>query len=128
MDTIIIVFIIWMAIIIWWLIWTEVHNHRIEKSNNRQLKRYRYKENCEMIPKGWKKYIHTEKYFIWDVKSLDDFRFVFEYKSFWPQGEWIKFKLAWPIVTAEHDDMIHRFKEIKAWQDSEFEPYIMNYH
>jgi hypothetical protein len=54
-----------------------MHNHQIEVSNNRAEKRYRYKENVEIIPTYRKKYVSTEN-FTGKYETLDDFAFVFK--------------------------------------------------
>lgn len=54
-----------------------MHNHQIEVSNNRAKKRYRYKENVEIIPTYRKKYVSTEN-FTGKFETLDDFAFVFK--------------------------------------------------
>lgn len=125
MQVITIVMIIGFAIIILWLILTKMHNHQIEVSNNRSLKRYRYQENLDIIPTYWKKYISTENY-TGKFESLDDFAFVFKMTMTAPNGDVSRVNLQWPVITAEKEMMYERFKHIKDALDREVEPFILS--
>ena len=102
-----------------------MHNHQIEVLVNRQEKRYRYKENVEIIPTYRKKYVSTEN-FTGKYETLDDFAFVFKMDMHWPKWEISRIRLQWPKITAERDMMIHRFKRIKDEFDKEVEPFILS--
>ena len=115
--------IIGFAIITLWLILTEIHNHQIEVSNNRAKKRYRYKENVEIIPTYRKKYVSTEN-FTGKFETLDDFAFVFKMDLKWPQWEISKIHLQWPMITCERAIMISRFREIKDAINNELAQYL----
>ena len=125
MQIITIVMIIGFAILILWLILTEMHNHQIEINNNSCLKRYRYKENVEIIPTYWKKYISTEN-FTGKYETLDDFAFVFKMTMTAPNGDVSKVNLQWPIITAEKEMMYTWFRNIKEHLDREAEPFILS--
>ena len=125
MQVVTIVMIIGFAILILWLVLTEMHNHQIEVSVNRQEKRYRYKENIEIIPTYWKKYISTENY-TGKFESLDDFAFVFKMTMTAPNGDVSRVNLQWPIITAEKEMMYEWFKHIKDALDREVEPFILS--
>ena len=117
--------IIGFAIITLWLILTEIHNHQIEVSNNRAKKRYRYKENVEIIPTYRKKYVSTEN-FTGKYETLDDFAFVFKMMMTAPNGDMSYVNLQWPVITAERELMYERFRNIKEHLDREIEPFIIS--
>ena len=121
----IVVMLILSTLIIVWLIHTEIHNHKIELSNNRSLKRYRYQENLDIIPTYWEKYISTENY-TGKFESLDDFAFVFKMTLTSPSGDISKLNLQWPVVTAEKEMMYAWFRHIKEALDAEVEPFILS--
>ena len=125
MQVITIVMIIGFAILILWLVLTEMHNHQIELSNNRSLKRYRYQENIDIIPTYWKKYISTENY-TGKFETLDDFAFVFKMTMHWPQWEISRVNLQWPVITVEKEMMYEWFRHIKEALDAEVEPFILS--
>lgn len=117
MQVVTIVMIIGFAILILWLVLTEMHNHQIEVSVNRQEKRYRYQENIDIIPTYWKKYISTENY-TGKFESLDDFAFVFKMMMTAPNGDMSYVTLQWPVITAERELMYERFRNIKDALDT----------
>ena len=125
MQVITIVMIIGFAILILWLILTEMHNHQIEVSINRQEKRYRYQENLDIIPTYWKKYISTENY-TGKFESLDDFAFVFKITLTSPSGDISRVNLQWPVITTEKEMMYTWFRHIKEALDAEVEPFILS--
>ena len=125
MQVVTIVMIIGFAILILWLVLTEIHNHQIEVSVNRQEKRYRYQENIDIIPTYWKKYISTENY-TGKFESLDDFAFVFKMTMTAPNGDVSKVNLQWPVITAEKEMMYEWFKHIKDALDREVEPFLIS--
>jgi len=102
-----------------------MHNHQIEVSNNRAEKRYRYKENVEIIPTYRKKYVSTEN-FTGKYETLDDFAFVFKMDMHWPQWEISRVNLQWPKITAEKEMMYTWFRHIKEALDKEVEPFILS--
>lgn len=104
---------------------TEIHNNQIEMSNNRCKKRYRYKENIDIIPAYWKKYISTENY-TGKFESLDDFAFVFKMMVTAPNWDMSYVNLQWPVITAEKEMMYEWFKHIKDALDREAEPFILS--
>ena len=125
MQVVTIVMIIGFAILILWLVLTEMHNHQIEVSVNRQEKRYRYQENLDIIPTYRKKYISTENY-TGKFESLDDFAFVFKMTMTAPNGDVSRVNLQWPVITAEKEMMYEWFKHIKDALDREVEPFILS--
>ena len=125
MQVVTIVMIIGFAILILWLILTEIHNHQIEVSNNRAKKRYRYQENIDIIPTYWKKYISTEN-FTGKFETLDDFAFVFKMTLTSPSGDISKINLQWPVITAEKEMMYEWFRHIKDTLDREVEPFLIS--
>lgn len=117
--------IIGFAIITLWLILIEMHNHQIEVSVNRVKKRYRYKENVEIIPTYRRKYVSTEN-FTGKYETLDDFAFVFKMIMTAPNGDVSRVNLQWPKITAEKEMMYTWFRHIKEVLDKEVEPFVLS--